>query len=219
MTRLRRVALFASLSLGIGATPWLVFAGPSVAAPQASGSARPQATSSVGPKYDPDNVTAMSRAVEALLAGQALYIKKDFAGATDAFRKGIQLGPRNPLGHYLLAEALLASGNAQEAQAALSQAEELSDDRNPELRGRILFLQAEFAERERSMDASVTKWTSYAEYAAKHTDAGTHPGTAAARLAAIDKLLKLEKATEGVRARIAAEKDAGTDTGPAPKKK
>jgi len=205
--------------LGIGATPWLVFAGPSVAAPPVSASARPQAAPSAGPKYDPDNVTAMSRAVEALLAGQALYIKKDFAGAADAFRKGIQLGPRNPLGHYLLAEALLASGNAQEAQAALTQAEELSDDRNPELRGRILFLQAEFAERERSMDASVDRWTAYAEYAGKHADAGTHPGTAAARLAAIDKLLKLEKVTEGVRARIAAEKDAGTDTGPAPKKK
>jgi hypothetical protein len=69
------------------------------------------------------------------------------------------------------------------------------------------------------MDASVAKWTAYGDYAAKHADAGTHPGTAAARLAAIDKLLALEKATEGVRARIEAEKDAGTDTGPALKKK
>ena len=63
----------------------------------------------------------------------------------------------------------------------------------------------------------------YPRRAAKFTDSGAHPASAAARLKAIDDVVKQEKAYEIVRQRIAAEKaDAGADGGkaaPPPAKK
>ena len=48
------------------------------------------------------------------------------------------------------------------------------------------------------------------EYARKkHVDAGTFPSSGAARIEAIDAMLKQDKAYDVVRERIAAEKDGG----------
>lgn len=174
-------------------------------------------------KYDPENVTALSQHMETLLKGIEKYQHKDFTGAVDTFKRAIQMNPKHPLGPYLLGEAYLGMANLGEAEAAFRQAEDVADSRNPTLRGQVLFAVADCYERQKKLDQAKLAWERYAEHAAKFADSGAHPASAAARLKAIDDVVKQEKAYEIVRQRIAAEKaDAGADAGkaaPPPAKK
>lgn len=176
-------------------------------------------------RYDPDNVTGISQAMETLVKGNERYKAKDFPGAIDLYRKGIQLGPRNPLGYYLLGEGHLAAGNVAEAEAAFKQAEELSDAKNPALRSHILFVVADVYERQKKWPQAKAAWQTYNEHAAKFADAGAFPQSGQTRFDAVDAVLKLEAQYVEVRARIAAEKEAAADAGakaqakPAPAKK
>jgi tetratricopeptide (TPR) repeat protein len=172
--------------------------------------AKAAASSASGEKrYDPDNVTAISQYVETCVSGNAKFAAKDYPGAIDLYRKAIQLAPRNPLGHYLEGEAQEASGNLVEADAAYKLAESLADDRNPQLRAKVLFAIASMREEQRHLDEAHAAWQSYSDYAGKQPDAGAFPDSAKARLQAIDDVMKLEKAYVVVRERIAAEKDGG----------
>ncbi len=160
-------------------------------------------------RYDPDNITAISQYMETLAKGNERFAAKDHTGAIDTYKKAIQLSPRNPLGHHLLAEAYLATGNVGEAEAAIQQAFE-ADAKNALVRSHVLFLRADIAERQKKWEQAKAAWQAYMEHAAKLGDAGAFPQTAAERLKAIQKVMELEKAYAGVRERIAAEKaDAG----------
>ena len=160
-------------------------------------------------KHDPENITAISQYMETIAKGNERYAAKDQTGAIDTYKKAIQLSPRNPLGHYLLAEAYLGSGNMGEAEAAIQQAYE-ADAKNGLVRSHVLFLRADIAERQKKWEQAKAAWQAYTEHAAKLGDAGGFPQTAAERLKAIQKVIELEKAYAGVRERIAAEKaDAG----------
>lgn len=160
-------------------------------------------------KYDPDNIRAISQYMETIAKGNERYVAKDSTGAIDTYKKAVQLSPRNPLGHYLLAEAYLAAGNIGEAEAAIQQAYE-ADAKNGVVRSHVLFLRADIAERQKKWDLAKSAWQAYTEHAAKLGDAGVYPQTAAERVRAIQKVVELEKAYAGVRERIAAEKaDAG----------
>jgi len=158
-------------------------------------------------RHDPDNIRGISLYVEQLNKGAAKYVARDFPGALEAFRATIPLAPRNPLGHYFVAEAQIASGNLAEAEASLKQAESLTDDRNPGLRAKVLFVTADTKERLKKWDEAKTAWQVYVEYAQKHAEvAFASSGTS--RIQAIDDMLKQEKAYEAVRQRIAAEKQS-----------
>ena len=160
-------------------------------------------------RYDPENITAISQYMETLAKGNERFAAKDQTGAIDTYKKAIQLSPRNPLGHYLLAVAYLAWGNMGEAEAAIQQAYE-ADAKNGLVRSHVLFLRADIAERQKKWEQAKAAWQAYMEHAAKLGDAGGFPQTAAERLKAIQKVMELEKAYAGVRERIAAEKaDAG----------
>ncbi len=159
-------------------------------------------------KYDPDNVTALSKFMENCIVGNNKYVGKDFAGAADSYRKAIKLAPKNALGPYLLAEALLAQGNVAEADASLKEAQENADDRSPAVRAKILFLVAELLERQKKWEQAHAAWDAYGEYVGKYHDAGA-PLSAPARILALDEVTKQDKAYEVVRQRIAGEKDAG----------
>ena len=170
-------------------------------------------------RHDPDNKTALAEWMERCLLGNAKYLAHDVPAAIDLYRQAIQLAPKRPLPHYLLGEALLGAGSLPEAEAALNDAEQTSDDRAPDVRGKILFVLADVREREKKWEDAKASWKTYSEYAAKHLDAGMTPATPAARIQAIDDMLKLDKAYEIVRQRIADEgKDAGPPPAP-PKKK
>jgi tetratricopeptide (TPR) repeat protein len=168
-------------------------------------------------KNDPDNIVAISQYMELVVKGNERYVAKDYTNATDAFRKAIQLSPKNALAHYLLAEAYLGTGNLGEAEPEILLAQENADARNPVLRARVLFVVADLFERQKKWEQAKTAWQAYAEQAAKFSgDGGTFPQSSAERLKAIQKVLEMEKAYAGVRERIAADKfDAGK---PAPKK-
>ena len=161
-------------------------------------------------KYDPDNITAISQYMETIAKGNERFAAKDQTGAVDAYKKAIQLSPKNPLAHYLLAEAYLAAANMGEAEAAIQQAYD-ADSKNALVRAHVLFLRADIAERQKKWEQAKTAWQAYTEHAAKlGPDAGGHPQTGAERVKVIQKIMDLEKAYAGVRERIAAEKaDAG----------
>ena len=160
-------------------------------------------------RRDPDNKTALAEWMERCIKGNAKYLAKDIPGAIDLYKQAIQLAPKKPLPHYLLAEAQLGAGNLPEAEAALGDAEQTSDDRDPNVRGKILFVLADVKEREKKWDDAKTAWKTYGDYAAKHLDAGMTPATPPARVQAIDDMLKQDKAYDLVRQRIA---DEGKDS-------
>jgi tetratricopeptide (TPR) repeat protein len=161
-------------------------------------------------RHDPDNKTALAEWMERCIKGNAKYLAKDIPGAIDLYKQAIQLAPKKPLPHYLLGEAELGAGNLPEAEAALGDAEQTSDDRDPNVRGKILFVLADLKEREKKWDDAKTAWKTYGEYAAKHFDAGMTPATPPARIQAIEDMFKQDKAYDIVRQRIADEtKDSG----------
>jgi hypothetical protein len=179
----------------------------------------PAAPKHVGPdagatRHDPDNRTALAEWMERCLKGNAKYLAHDVPGAIELYRQAIQLAPKRPLPHYLLGEAQLGAGTLGEAAAALNDAEQTSDDRDPDVRGKILFVLADLHEREKKWEDAKTAWKTYGDYAAKHVDSGMTPATPTARIQAIDDMLKLDKVYETVRQRIA---DEGKDAGPEPK--
>lgn len=191
------------------------------AKPKAAAAAAPDA----GEHYDPENVTAISQFMEAAVKGTEKYNAKDYPGAIDTFKRAIQLNPRQPLGPYLLGEAYLAIANLGEAEAAFKTAEDLDDPKQPQVRSHVLFALADCYEREKKWPEARTAWQAYTEHAAKlGPDGGAFPQSGAARIKAIDDALKLDKAYEVVRQRIAAEKadaggpaDAGKPAAPAKK--
>ena len=164
-------------------------------------------------RYDPDNITGISQYIETLVKGTERYHAKDMTGAIDLYKKGIQLHPKHPLGHYLLGEAYLLNNNLPEAEAAFLAAQEVSDSKNPALRSHVLFAVADIYEREKKWEQAKTAWQAYSEHASKFGDAGAFPASGAERMKAIQKVIELEKAYVAVRARIAAEKDGGADGG------
>lgn len=207
-----RRLLFAALALGaplLVVTPLIAAAGNTAARTPGEDGGQP-ATGSPGQvaKYDPENVTAISKFMETCVVGNTKYVAKDFAGARESYRKASALAPKNPLALYLLAEAELAFGNVPDADAALKSAATNADDKNPSLRAKILFLTADLLERQKKWDDAKLAWNAYGEYVGKHADAGAPP-SAPSRVQAIDDMMKQDKAYEIVRQRILAEKDAG----------
>lgn len=228
MLRPMRARALVSLAV-FGSVSGLLFAAATASGDDAPKPAPRAKVVDAGPaetRYDPDNVTGISQSMEALVKGNERYVAKDYPGAIDLYRKGIQLNPKNALGPYLLGEAHLAANNASEAEAAFKQAEELTDSRNPSLRSRVLFVVADVYERQKKWPQAKAAWQTYGEHAAKYADAGAFPQSGATRLEAVEAVLKLEAQYAEVRARIAAEKLAAADAGaasapgtkPAPKK-
>jgi tetratricopeptide (TPR) repeat protein len=170
------------------------------------------ASATSGKKHDPNNIKAISEFMETCVAGNAKYASRDFQGATDLYRKAIQLDPNHALGHYLLGEAFLAQGNIPEADAAWQRAANLSNEKNPALRARVLFVVADLKERQKKWDDARSAWQVYLDWASKYADAGAFPGSATSRQQAIDTMTKQDKAYDVVRQRIADTKDGGVFT-------
>jgi tetratricopeptide (TPR) repeat protein len=216
------VCVAGALSLGLALTESDA-AGQKTDAPKAAPT-KPKGPDA-GDRYDPENVTAISPFMETVVKGNEKYGAKDYMGAIDTFKKAIQLNPRNALGPYLLGEAYLATNNLPEAEAAFKAAEELNDPKFPLVRSHVLFAVADCYEREKKWEQARVAWQAYTEHASKlGPDGGAFPQSGASRLKVIDDYMKLDKAYEIVRQRIAAEKagDGGADAAaakPAPAKK
>jgi tetratricopeptide (TPR) repeat protein len=160
------------------------------------------------PEHDPNNVTGLSEAVEIVSKGNEKFVNKDVQGAIDAYRRAIQLAPKNPLGHYMLGVGLLAAGNAQEAEISFKQAVDVGESA-PGIKARALFALADLKERQKKWEEAKSAWQAYADYVSKHADAG-YADTASTKLQSLDDMLKQDKAYDVVRERIAADKpDSG----------
>ena len=146
---------------------------------------------------------------DACSQGNAKYASRDFDGAIEAYRKAIELAPHKPLGHYLLGEAQLAAANLTEAEASWGRAALESNESDPTLRARILFVTADLKERQKKWDDAKAAWQAYSEWAARFGDAGVFPGTADSREQAMATMLKQDKAYDIVRQRIEATRDGG----------
>ncbi len=181
-----------------------------VAAAWGDGASVVPAAADAGVKRDPDNRTGLAEWMERCVQGNAKFLAKDVPAAIDLYKQAIQLAPKRPLSHYLLAEAYLAGSDFPNAEPALKEALDYSDDRDANVRGKILFLTADMKERERKWDEAKTAWQAYGEYSSKHADAGMTPTTPPARVQAIDDMIKQDKAYEIVRQRIVESlRDAG----------
>jgi tetratricopeptide (TPR) repeat protein len=165
-----------------------------------------------GDPHDPDNVTGVSRFVETSLRGHARFMAKDYAGAIAAYKEAIALAPQNALGPLFVGQAQLAQGDTDKAQESFADAERLSDEREPSVRGRILFAQADLLERTKRWQEARKAWKKYADFADSHRDAGAYANTAASRLQVLDDMLKQDQSYEAVRQRIAAD-DGGAPGG------
>jgi TolA-binding protein len=202
--------LFIGMAMG---TSWVFAAGGDSKGGDAKKKPASAAPASSEPKRDPDNISGLSQFMETALKGNAQYLAKDYNGAIDTYRQAMTLAPKNPLGPYLMGEAQLATNNLAEAEASFVQAESLSDNRNAQLRSHILFCVADVKERRKKFDEAKAAWQVYAEHANKFGDAGGYPVVGTTRVQVIDDIIKMNKAYEIVRQRIAADRPDGGDAG------
>jgi tetratricopeptide (TPR) repeat protein len=163
------------------------------------------------PRSDPNNVAGISDAMKAIVAGNQKYVAKDVPGAIEEYKKAIKIAPKNPLGHFLLGQAQVASNALPEADASFKQADELGESM-PGVKARVLFAIADLRERQKKWEDAKAAWQRYIEFASKHADAGAYPQSGQSRISAIDEMLKQEKQYVTVRERIAADKDGGTSS-------
>ncbi len=195
------VGILVTFALGVVGT---AAAGDKPATKPAASAAPPPSSSG----FDPSNRTHISQFMDTVVSGNGKFVARDFAGAVETYRKAIALAPNNPLGHYLLGEALVQQNNLTEAEAEFTQADNVAD-KTPQVKAKVLFCLADLKERQKKWDDAKAAWQKYADWSQGHGDAGAMPQTAAARIAAIDEAIKQDKAYDVVRQRIAAEKEAG----------
>jgi tetratricopeptide (TPR) repeat protein len=145
-------------------------------------------------------------------AGNAKYAGRDFAGAIDQYRKAIELTPKYALAYYLMGEAQLAAGNISEADAAWNRASLESNEQDPALRARVLFVIADLRERQKRWDDAKSAWQVYLDWGTKFPGANVFTASGLSRQQVIDTMSKQDKAYDIVRQRIEATKAGGVFT-------
>jgi tetratricopeptide (TPR) repeat protein len=145
-------------------------------------------------------------------AGNAKYAGRDFAGAIDQYRKAIELNPKYALAYYLMGEAQLAAGSLAEADAAFNRASLESNEQDPALRAKVLFVIADLRERQKRWDDAKSAWQVYLDWGTKFPNAGVFTASALSRQQVIDTMMKQDKAYDVVRQRIEATKAGGVFT-------
>jgi predicted Zn-dependent protease len=168
----------------------------------AAGAEKPAAEAT--PARDPSNVTGLSQAMELIADGNDKLVARDAPGALESYRRAIKLQPKNPLGHLMLGQALVTTNALPEAEASFRAGDAVADSA-PAIKARLLFSMADLKERQKKLEDAKAAWQRYADYVSKRETIG-FASTATARIAAIDEVLKQEKAYEIVRQRIAEDK-------------
>jgi tetratricopeptide (TPR) repeat protein len=150
--------------------------------------------------------------IEAINQGSLKYVAKELPASVELFRKAVQLQPRNPLGYYLLGEALLGSGSLPDAETAWLQGEQVAAAGPPAVQAKLLFVLADLRERQGRWEDAKVAWKRYADFAAQNADAGAYPESAQSRIRDTETMQKQNKDYAIVRKRI-REEDGGTIPG------
>src|SRR3954447_23340989 len=99
-----------------------------------------------GETHDPDNIAAISEYMETVAKGVERLNAKEYTAAIDTLRRAVQLAPRDPLAHFLLAQIYVLRNNLGEAEAAMVQARDGDRIKSPSTYARVLFFSADLAE-------------------------------------------------------------------------
>ena len=177
---------------------------PSVAPMPTPGTPSTAAQRPLGPqgqRTDPAGKTGISPVTLKLLKGNAAFAARDFAGAVAVYRDALQDDPQNALGHYLLGEAQLASGNLAEADGTWQNALRFTatDD---VLAAKVLFCVADLRERQGKAAEAKAAWDAYARFLTDNAKVKGQPATAAERKRAIDGYAELAAKSGVVKQRI-----------------
>jgi tetratricopeptide (TPR) repeat protein len=157
--------------------------------------------------------------IDAINQGSLKYVGKELPASVELFRKAVQLQPRNPLGYYLLGEALLATGSLPDAETAWLQGEQVADAGPPSVHAKLLFVIADLRERQGRWDDAKVAWKKYADFAAQNSDAGAYPQSAETRIRDTEKMQKQDQDYVIVRKRIRDEDGGALGKMPPPEKK
>jgi predicted Zn-dependent protease len=184
------------------APPAAAPAAPPAAAPAAPPAATPASTPAASTaRKDPEGKTGISPYAEQIAKGEAAFVARDVPGAIAAFQEAIKLDTSNMLGFYRLGEAMLASGNAAEAEAAWTTA--LGKKGSEDLQAKVLFCLSDLRERQKNWQAAKEAWTNYASFLSSNPKALGYPASAIERQKQIDRRVKDEKDYGTVKERIA----------------
>ncbi len=144
----------------------------------------------------------------------AKYASRDFDAAIDLYRKATEMSPHQAMGYYLLGEAQLAAGKLDDAEASWTRAAAETDEKDPSMRARVLFVSADLKEREKKWEDAKAAWQVYLDWAQRYPNATVFPATAHSRQQAMDTMIKQDRADQIVRERIAATADGGVFSDP-----
>jgi len=165
-----------------------------------------------GQPIDPNGEKGISPLMIKILEGNAAYAARDFAGAVAAYRQAILQNPEHPLGHYMLGQALLAAGDATEAEAAFQRGLRFTGA-NKELHAKLLFVLADLNQRQGRLDEAKKGYALYASYCRANPQVQGYPENAEARIRAIDIRDDVAKKSALVKKRAEdREKDLGLTT-------
>ena len=157
-------------------------------------------------------VTANTAAPEApagdlpgqLAKGHALYLSGDFNGALNTYVAAEAIAPSEPKVYLFVGYAQAKLGKYDDSVVALRTVTTMLAGKDVSLHAKALFVTAWVEEMRGDREAIRNAWTSYEGYAQVHTDAVTFATTAKARLAALDRMQKLDEQYRAVRERIAS---------------
>ena len=141
-----------------------------------------------------------------LAKGHELYKNKDFEGAYTAYEAAKDKQPGSPLAYYFLGCTQIQLARYDDASVTLRAVTTMAGTKNPSIHAKALFLIAMVEEMKGQLVAAKDAWTIYKSFIEANKDAIGYPGTADARIQAIDKKRALDEKYKVVQERIAASK-------------
>jgi tetratricopeptide (TPR) repeat protein len=141
-----------------------------------------------------------------LAAGHQLYQKGDYSSALSEYEAAKQMSPGDPIAYYFIGCTQARLARYDDAIVTLKTTSTLAGDKNPSLHAKALFFSAVVEEMRWRLDEAEAAWNAYRGFAQTHDSAKTFPNTPEARLAAIEKMRKLDKEYSAVRERLESSK-------------
>ncbi len=139
----------------------------------------------------------------AIQRGHRAYVARDFDTAVAAYREAAMSTPPLPVAHYFVACAQRAKNQWAEGIESFRTASRLAGDSDPSLKAKALFGIAMTMEIMGQFPQARQAWLEYKTWCGANVSAQCFPATADGHVAAIDRLVELDRQYAAVRQRIA----------------